>query len=189
MPDALIDEQIDASYFEVLTRYRHPEIEDIHEFDTVAGTIAYDLPEDYWYTQVMKDEDNTQRLLYRRINWLAEKDASLQGQPKFYTRHGDTWRLYPTPAAAYDVTVYYCRAVPVLAGGSTVFALGGWDEIVMWGAVWRVFQILQEQDRMIHTRNIWRTLVNSMPETDAMEGERSPELTGPLDTEKYGNEF
>lgn len=190
VPDGQIDDAVDFSYKEVLTRYRHPEIESTATFTTVAGTITESLPSDYWYTQVMKDEDNIRRLLYRRVNWIIERDSTVQGQPTHYTRHGSVWRLWPTPGGAYDFTVYYVTRPSALQGtGSTIFDGIEWDEIVKWGAVWRLFQELGEQDRMIHTRNIWRTLVGSMPELDVLEGERSPEITRPLDIREIENEF
>lgn len=179
--DSVIDERVDDSYAEVLTRYRHVELEDTHEFTTSDGTERYSLPNDYWYSQVVKDETNRRPLVYRRINWIEAQDTTVDGDPQYYTRHGSELVLYPTPNGAYDIKVFYVkRAAPLLGDGTTVFDGIEWDEVVKWGAVWRVFNALGQQDRMIHARNIWRTLVNSLPELETLENERSVSITGAM---------
>jgi len=176
-----IDARINDSYYELLTRYRHPEIETSVTLATVDGTQEYSLESDYWYTHILRDETNNRLIYYRPLEWLLEHDIDSEGQPMYWTRWGDERLLYPTPDGAYSITEYYYMRADLLAGsGKTVFDGLEWDEILKWGAVWRCFQALGMQDQMIHTRNIWRTLVNSIPESEMLEAEKSFQVIPPL---------
>jgi hypothetical protein len=176
--DATIRRQMNYSYYEIVTRYRHPEIEATATITTVDGTQTYATPTRYWYTQFMRDETNDRVLLYKPIQWILAQDTDTKGPPQYHTRQADTNLLYPTPDAVYSITHYHTARPAELAATptSTVFNGLEWDEIVVWGAVWRCHQILGENDQMVHTRNIWRTLVGSMPESEVLMAEGSPQV-------------
>lgn len=172
--DATITRQLNYSYYELSTRYRHPEIEATATITTVDGTQAYATPTRYWYTQTMRDETNSRVLLWKPINWIVAQDTDTKGAPQYYTRQAATLLIYPTPDAVYSITHYHIARPLELAGaGTTAFDGLEWDEITVWGAVWRCHQIIEQNDQMVHSRNIWRTLVGSLPESEVMESERS----------------
>ena len=171
--------RINWSYYEIITRYRHPEIEATATITTVAGTQTYNTPTRYWYTQYMRDGTNDRVLLYKPLQWILAQDTDTRGPPQYHTRQAGTNLLYPTPDAVYLITHYHtARPAELVSSGnpSTIFDGLEWDEIVMWGAVWRCFQMMGMNDQMIHTRNIWRTLVGSMPESEVMMAEGSAQV-------------
>ena len=177
--DARITKRINDSYREVVTRYRHPENESTETITTVAGTATDATPSLYWYTEAMRDETNDRVLKYRPISWILEQDRDTRGQPRYFSTWGTNFIFYPTPDGAYSITHYY-KVMPTAlsAGADTTIVIAAWDEIIEWGATWRVHQFLGEQDKMIHARNIWRTLVNSMPETDVLQSEQASQIMG-----------
>ena len=176
--DAQITRRMNWSYYELVTRYRHPEIEATVTLTTVAGTQTYATPTRYWYTQYMRDETNDRVLLYKPMQWILAQDTDTRGPPQYHTRQAATNLLYPTPDAVYLITHYHTARPIELSSTptSTVFDGLEWDEIVTWGAVWRCHQMLGQNDQMIHARNIWRTLVGSMPETEVMMAEGSAQI-------------
>lgn len=173
--DATLTSRINDSYRELATRYRHPELVKSASSATVASTATIALQSDYWYTLILFDETNDQQLIYRPLNWIIAQDRTSTGQPQYWTRLGSNRILWPTPAGAYTITEYYVKRVTALSSGSdtTVFNGAEWDEILKWGAVWRAFHIQGEYNRMVHARNVWRTLVANMPETDTLESENA----------------
>ena len=188
--DAQITRRMNWSYYELVTRYRHPEIEVTATITTVAGTQTYATPTRFWYTQALRDETNERVLLYKPIQWILAQDTDTDGPPQYYTRQADTILLYPTPDAVYSITHYHTARPAELASTptSTVFNGLEWDEIVTWGAVWRCFQLLGENDQMIHTRNIWRTLVGSMPESEVLMAESTQQIIPMLNTSPIAGE-
>ena len=176
--DAQITRRMNWSYYELITRYRHPEIEATATITTVSGTQTYATPTRYWYTQALRDETNDRVLLYKPIQWILAQDTDTTGSPQYYTRQADTILLYPTPNAVFLITHYHTARPVELSSTptSTVFNGLEWDEIVTWGALWRCHQLLQQNDQMIHARNIWRTLVGSMPESEVMMAESTQQV-------------
>lgn len=181
--DAYITKRINASYREVCTRYRHPENETSETITTAAGTATDANPTAYWYTEGIRDETNDKVLKYRPLSWILAQDRDTRGKPLYYTQWGSNLLFHPVPDGVYSLTHYYKTVPTALSSGSdTTVVLSVWDEIIEWGAVWRVHQSLQEQDKMIHARNIWRTLVNSMPETKVLTSEQSTQIIGLMDS-------
>lgn len=171
--DAVLTAHINDSYRELATRYRHPELAKSASSVTVASTATIALQSDYWYTIILFDETNDQQLIYRPLSWIIAQDRASTGQPQYWTRLGSNRILWPTPAGVYTITEYYVKRITPLSADAdlTVFNGAEWDEILRWGAVWRAFHTRSEYDRMVHARNIWRTLVANMPETDTLESE------------------
>lgn len=177
--DTQIDTRINYSYREVATRFRHPEIETSETINTSDGTQSESVASDYWYTYILRDEDNDAVLTYKDLPWIVAQDTDSKGQPEFYTNWGTNILLYPTPDAAYSLTNYYVKHVSSLSADADQPVVNeAWDEVIKWGAVWRCHQMLGEQDKMVHSRNIWRTLVNNMPETESLAAERSVQVAG-----------
>jgi hypothetical protein len=181
--DAYITKRINASYREVVTRYRHPENEASETITTAAGTATDAVPSAYWYTEAMRDETNDRVLKFRPINWILAQDRDTRGKPNYFSVWGANFIFHPVPDGVYSITHYYKTIPTALSSGSdTTIVLSPWDEIIEWGAVWRVHQSLQEQDKMVHARNIWRTLVNSMPETKTLTSEQASQIIGIMDS-------
>lgn len=180
--DAFITKRLNNSYREVVTRYRHPENEASETITTVSGTATDAVPSAYWYTEAMRDETNDRVLKYRPISWILAQDRDTNGEPHYFSLWGSNFVFHPIPDGAYSITHYYKTEPTALSDGSdTTIVLDVWDEIIEWGATWRVHQALGEQDKMIHARNIWRTLVNSMPETKVLISEQASQIIGMMD--------
>lgn len=181
--DARLTKRINDAYREVVTRYRHPENETTETITTVAGTATDAVPAAYWYTEAMRDETNDRVLKFRPINWILAQDRDTRGQPRYWSLWGSNFIFYPTPDGVYSITHYYkIEPTALSAGGDSTIVLDAWDEIIEWGATWRAHQFLGEQDKMIHARNIWRTLVNNMPETKTLNSEQSSQVIGMMDS-------
>ena len=179
--DARITKRINDSYRELATRYRHPEIEASETITTVAGTATDANPSGYWYTYTIRDETNDRVLKYRDLAWILAQDRDTRGAPHYFSQWGANLVFHPVPDAVYSLTHYYKTAVTALSSGSdTTVLAAAWDEIIEWGATWRCHQFLGEQDKMIHARNIWRTLVNNMPETKTLTAEQAQQIIAPM---------
>lgn len=181
--DARLTKRINDSYREVVTRFRHPENETSETITTSADTATDAVPSSYWYTVSMRDETNDRVLKYRPLSWLLAQDRDTTGEPYYFTQWGSNHIFHPIPDGTYSITHYYKTLPTALsAGGDTTIVNAAWDEVIEWGATWRVHQFLGEQDKMIHARNIWRTLINNMPETEVLHSEQANQIIGMMDS-------
>ena len=113
-----------------------PELETTAPASTGDGTAYVSVPTACLQVQEVFDETNDVRL-----NWLAHPeyigredrgDTTAEGKPTHWIRSGAYIWLYPTPDAAYTLTVHYRKRPTELSGVSEVTDLGReWDSIIL----------------------------------------------------------
>lgn len=99
---------------------------------TDIGESSYNLPTDVGDIKAVQRDDTGQKLHFTRIESLAKAGERIGGTS---TSSPDYWlyesmvggvtkiRLYPTPDAAYSLTIYYEKADPNLATTSATIPL------------------------------------------------------------------
>jgi hypothetical protein len=147
------------SYINLATRkdLYFPEMEKLADAQTSDGTVYVEAPTDTLFIRTIFDDTSTVKL--KKVSWIRyirytnRADTSAEDNPNKWTHAGGgTGRgrlyLYPTPDAAYDLTIYY-RAVPARLSNSTdTTAIGEeWDEIILKMAVWQTLMRLKEYDK------------------------------------------
>lgn len=100
--------------------------------ETDSGVSVYNMPTDLGDIKAIQRDDTGQKLVYTRIESLAKATEKIGGTDTgapvywlYHTMDGGVVkiRLYPTPDAAYDLTIYYEKADPALTAVSDTIPL------------------------------------------------------------------
>ena len=184
--DVLSNEEMDGaindSYFEILRLFNHRRLKRNSTFSTVASQQEYALPADYWWMRILKDETNTQFLVHRSLRYIESVEDGSTGQPLYWTSEDQNLRLNPTPDGVYTVNRWYIARPGRLVQIYDDDLLGAeWEEIIKRGAESRAFYLMGEYDRQIHAKNLQRSLINTMVESQDMERVTGVDIVGPLE--------
>lgn len=141
------DTYLNRAYWEVLDKFKFREKEVSGTFSTVIGTKFYQVPSPFEALQSLSIEDvNTlQHKPLDRIDkdvfeqvYVNRTDA--QGKPENYFREGNGVRLWPTPDAAYVLTISYWTVLADLGSLNPQTNIPqNWHEIILFGAISRAF--------------------------------------------------
>ena len=174
---------INDSYFEVARRFRHRRMQSDATITTVSGTNEYALESDYFWMRVVRDETNNENLLSKSLDFIQSRNDGINSQPLYWATEDYNIILSPTPDDAYTIRTWYMARPARLRdpADSSVFE-DEWDEIIKLGAEARAFYIMGEYDRQIHAKNLQRSLMNTIQETQTLEKLTGVEVAGPLTT-------
>ena len=85
---------------------------------TTIGQNTVDVPDDFvkeFYLQVTIGSSKHQLRPISYVDFLEYSAVSSSGQPTDYVYYADAFYLYPTPAAAYTLTVQYIKRLTELS--------------------------------------------------------------------------
>jgi len=171
----VLDQEINASYFEVLELFEHPELQRDTTFATVSGTKEYALPSDYWWMRYVRDETNDETLLNRSLAFIRQDEDGATGTPEYWVHEDENLMLHETPNGVFTIREWYVFRPAVLADADDKDVLGAeWTEIIRKGAIYRAFETVGELDRGVHWWNRQRALLNRKFEIPARERTTSP---------------
>jgi len=174
-----IDNQINHSYIDVAGMLAHNRLKADDTISTVDGDKEYGKPSDYWYMRIVKDETNNQKLTYRRLEWIEEREDGTTGQPLYWTIEDDHIRFYPTPDDAYTIRLWYVKRPVELALPTDTDALEReFSEPIELGAQARCFYIMGEYDRQVHALNLQRVLLDRVPVDDDQDASTGESIIG-----------
>ena len=174
---------INDSYFEVARRFRHRRMQSDETITTVSGTNEYGLPSDYFWMRVVRDETNNENLLSRSLAFIQSRNDGVNSQPLYWATEDYNIILSPTPDDAYTIRLWFMARPARLSDPADKSVLEDeWDEIIKLGAEARAFYIMGEYDRQIHAKNLQRTLMNDIIETQTLEKLTGVDVAGPLTT-------
>lgn len=146
-----------------------PELETTATAATSDGVAYVSVPTDCLVIREIYDATNNTRLDW--ISWPAyiEKtdraDTTAESTPSYWHRSGGYIYIYPTPAAAYNLTVHYKKRVTDLSGASEVTAIGKeWDDIILEMAVWFGRNWMNEPERAEFARKMAVELISGLTE-------------------------
>jgi hypothetical protein len=112
-----------------------PDLETSASATTSDGVAYVSEPSDTLIVREVYDATNN-----KRLDWLSWQEyvgktdkatAANENKPTYWHRRSGYIYLYPTPDAAYTLTVYYKKVVADLTG-TAVTALGSeWDDVIL----------------------------------------------------------
>ena len=174
---------INDSYFEVARRFRHRRMQSDATISTVSGTNEYGLESDYFWMDVVRDETNNENLLPRSLAFIQSKNDGVNSQPLYWATQDYNIILSPTPDNAYTIrTWYFARPARLVDSTDRSVFEDEWDEIVKLGSEARAFYVMGEYDRQIHAKNLQRSLIKTIVETQTLEQATGVSVAGPLTT-------
>ena len=174
---------INDSYFEIARRFRHRRMQSDATITTTSGTNEYGLESDYFWMDVVRDETNNENLLSRTLAFIQSRNDGVNSQPLYWATQDYNIILSPTPDNAYTIrTWYFARPSRLVDPTDRSVFEDEWDEIVKLGAESRGFYVMGEYDRQIHAKNLQRSLINTIVETQTLERATGVDVAGPLTT-------
>jgi hypothetical protein len=101
---------------------------------------------------------------------VYNEDEKEQGKPTHYLREDCFARLWRTPDQIYTIVIRRLITLDDLSDTTTLSMLTRvWDEIIVFGAVWRVFIDLGDFARANQMKTHQISLINTIEPTEAKE--------------------
>lgn len=152
-PNATTDDFLNRSFWEVQDLFDFREEEETADIAVVAGTSEYDIEVDQDSVESVRILDNNtdewHPLIfedYERFSGLLSDSTNSRRAPEYYTRRGNKIVFRNTPDTNYTVRVYYRKSLgDILSSGTGIPR--AWDEVVLYGAIWRGFAELGDWNR------------------------------------------
>ena len=137
-------------------------------FGTSDGVANYPLPVDFWAVRRVKN--NTSPAILKSVSPERYDTLTTQRQsPRAYSIfEGYVW-LWPTPDAAYDITLRYRRKLPVLLDEETHLLGPEWDDVLLYSTAARAADSLNEHDRATNLRRIARFYAKQLEDDEAFD--------------------
>jgi hypothetical protein len=184
---------INRAYWELLNKYPFREAEFTAFFVTVAGQALYSTPTDLMALRLLsiEDPDDQQHTPLVRMTQFDyeqqyQNNASMQAAPTNYLREDGSIRLYPTPDQVYTLTLKYNKILSDLSADAGVPPIPQeWHEILLFGAVVRLYLRLADYERANAAKQHQAALIDSTVPVEAKE-ETDSHIVG-LDVRRYDN--
>jgi hypothetical protein len=173
--NATVDKLLNRSFWETQDLFDFREEEETADIAVVAGTSSYAIEADQDSVESVRILDtNTDEWIplgfedYERFSGLLSDSTNSRRRPEYYTRRGNQIVFRNTPDASYTVRVYYRKSLgDVLSSGTGLPQ--AWDEVVMYGGVWRGFAKLGDWNRKQHAKATQAELVQPKKPTKVKE--------------------
>jgi hypothetical protein len=148
-------------------RIEIPELETITTAATVDGTAYVSVPTDCLVIKEIYDTTNNKHLDW--IAWgayIAKTDratATAENKPDYWIRSGGRIYLYPTPDAAYTLSISYRKRPAALSGDSDVTILGQeWDDVILEMAHYIGRNWVGEMEKAEFSRKLADEMINNI---------------------------
>jgi hypothetical protein len=173
--DTTADGLLNRSFWEVQDLYDFREEEEVVDIPVVAGTSEYTVELDQDAVQNVRILDNNSNdwgpLVFEdneRFTQNLSDRTDARGTPGYYTRRGNKIVFRDVPDAAYTVRVQYRKTLgDVLSSGTGIPQ--AWDEVVLYGAIWRGFAKLGDWNRKQQAKAAQAELVGPKKSTEVKE--------------------
>lgn len=151
----------------VPTNFEFPELNASEDRTTADGIPYINKPSTALTITMLFDNTNLRRLYKMSSREYFEKNdratAAAEGQPTNWTRYGTSLYLWPTPAAAYSLSVYYRRRPAALINEIDATAVGAeWDEPILKLAVIQSMMRLKAYEQAALEKQEWMARVQDL---------------------------
>jgi hypothetical protein len=180
--DPATDLLLNQSYWELGDKFPFREKERVVESDFVVDQRLYTAPSPFEALQHIavvhdtggaSDSGQHQKLRRMDLKWYEDQYAAGTGRvgvPEFYARRDNGFYVWPTPDLDYGMVIYYWTTLAdLVADIDTPDMPQVWNEIIMYGGVWRRFLELGDVVRSREIRNHQVGLINSTQPVEAKE--------------------
>ncbi len=113
-----------------------PELETSTTDSTANGTATVSVPSDCHFIRTIWESSSDRKMI--NISWrdyvdmTGRADSGSRSAPTMWTRRGSNVHFYPTPDAAYGLTIYYKKHITEMTAGVDTTEIGEeWDESVL----------------------------------------------------------
>lgn len=167
VPDVDLNEYINESNQYINDTFAFRASRPTYNFNTVAGTFQYDLPDDVSVLMRVGNRTKQYRLKRRESKFQYDHEDQLTsevGEPKFYYV-GISWiHLYPIPDAVYAMALFYNNiAEPLVADGDTSVIPSTWHSGIVRYARYLFYDINQDFAKAQYAYAAWALWLQNKP--------------------------
>lgn len=173
---AVIKNFINDAQRDIFNEYQLPFMEATQTYTLAAGTSditnGSGLPSNFVQPiDVMLTTAGLESTLtykdYQEINLLhpdpSDTTANPSNVPQYWYKYGSTIRVYPAPASAYTVSLLYLKEPTELSADADVPEVPSeFEEILVVGAAYRVFQVKDNYDKAGVLENKYTELLQKL---------------------------
>jgi hypothetical protein len=167
---------INRSFWEITAKFDFREKEGSYAFLSADGDNEYTVPVDLEALQsiAITQSDGASRTTLTRItkeNYLNTytSDFNLRAIPEHYYREGNKIILSPVPDDIYNIEIKYLKTLTDLISGGSVVLPQEWHELILFGAAYRGFLVMNDKVSAEFYRNQQTNLTASTIPTEAKE--------------------
>jgi hypothetical protein len=186
---------INRSFWEITAKFEFKEKEGSYTFNTVDGTSEYNVPVDIEALQglsiVQSDgytNSDLNRMEQSHYQNVITSNPEARAIPERYYREGNKIILYPTPNDARTVTVKYLKTLPDLLANGSVVLPQEWHELILFGAAYRGFLVMNDKVSADFYRNQQANLTATTIPTEAKEEKDSKYAAVDVVTRRSGSQ-
>lgn len=186
-PVEQLDLYLNRSFWEIQNKFPLREKEVISTFSTIVGIRNYDVifpTEAVKHIAIRKNNDGgigqeypleqITRDQYEQLYATTEDQWDI---PVKYVREGCIIRMWPTPDEAYTIIIKRLVALSDLSNvNSTTTIPQVWDEIIMFGALWRFCVDLGDLNRVTYFKSLQGEMINTIIPTEIQEIQSNSQL-------------
>jgi len=173
--------QLNISYWELIDKFPFREKEVRVTFPTVAGIRSYSAPTPFEALRHLAIL-NPASELHVPLDQMAEdryeqeydETSDKRTFPTHYVREGCQMLLFPTPDAAYTITMRYWTTLADLSNTQNPNIPQSWHELILLGALWREFIDIGDHQRAASAVKLQERLINTQVPTEAKEEVNNP---------------
>lgn len=173
--NTITDRLLNRSFWEVQDIYDFREEEATTDIALVAGTSEYNIAVDQDSIEHVRILDNNSEdwteIKYEDDEYFTRNlsdRADSYSIPESYTRRGNKIIFRSTPDTAYTVRVHYKKSLGDVINSGTGLPQA-WDEVVLYGAIWRGFAKLGDWNRKQQAKSTQAELVAPKKPTKVKE--------------------
>lgn len=174
-PDPTTDQLLNRSFWEVQDLYEFREEDATVDIAVVAGTSEYTLQADQDSIESVRILDNNSSEWDaigfeddRQFTENTSNNTSSRAKPTNYSRRGNKIVFRNVPNASYTIRVHYRKSLgDVLTAGTGIPK--SWDEVVLYGAIWRGFAKLGDWNRKQQAKATQAELTQPKKSTEVKE--------------------
>lgn len=167
---------LNRAWWALMDTFQFREKEKTAQFQTVAGTDLYAVPQPFEGLRQISIEDINDQS-HTPLNFMTPvvyeskfvDTVEARDKPSDYVREGNSLRLYPTPDDIYTMTIKYWFPLDDLVENVSPPVPQIWHEIILYGAASRGYMILQDQGRAFSTGAYQDTLLGRINPTEGKE--------------------
>lgn len=167
---------INRSFWEITAKFDFREKEGSYTLPTIDGTNEYTVPVDLEAVQTVSITEvdgftSTQltRITKEQYQNSFTSNTNLREIPARYYREGNKIIFLPVPNAAYNIVIKYLKTLSDLIDGGSVVLPQEWHELILFGACYRGFLVMNDKVSAEFYRNQQANLTATTIPTEAKE--------------------
>lgn len=180
IPTPLTLEFIDLAGRGASQRLRVPAMETKKTISIVNGTLT--IPKDFLQMRALLGPNRDYIHALQYVSWdkfvdlTNDKDNNIAQEPRYFTRQGNQWYIYPVPAEGENFNVHFYQNIPSLTlDAPTNWLIAMSPQLYLYGGLAQLYSFTMDEERTAYWQDKYDKevdLVQSMADAAEYSGTR-----------------